>query len=133
MPDQELKVAEKKEIAPHSGEFTREGSYFTPAVDIYETSQDLVLLVDMPGVSSENVDIDLSNNVLSIVGKLSLTADDSRELLTEYCAGNYFRSFRITDVVDQTRISAAISDGVLKLTLPKAEKAVPRKIPIESA
>jgi HSP20 family protein len=133
MSDQELKVAEKKEIAPHSGEFTREGSYFTPAVDIYETSNELVVLVDMPGVSTDDVEIDLNNNVLTIVGRLSASADESRELLTEYCAGNYYRSFRITDVVDQARISAAISDGVLKLTLPKAEKAVPRKILIESA
>ena len=133
MSNQELKVAQKKEIAPHPGEFTREGSYFTPAVDIYETSKELVMLVDMPGVRSEDVEIDVNNDVLTIVGKVAHGTDDSRELLTEYRTGGYFRSFRITEVVDQTGISAAISDGVLTVTLPKAERAVQRKIPIQSA
>ncbi|MCA1961064.1 MAG: Hsp20/alpha crystallin family protein [Desulfomonile sp.] len=133
MPEQELKIPEKKEIAPPAGEFTREGSYYTPAVDIYETPQELVMLVDMPGVRSDDVEIDLNNSVISIVGKVPVFSDDSRELLTEYCTGNYFRSFRITEVVDQSRISASMSDGVLKLTLPKLEKAVPRKIAIQSA
>jgi len=133
MPEQELKVPEKKEIAPHAGEFTREGNYYTPAVDIYETSNELVMLVDMPGVQSDDVEIDLNNDVITIVGKVATSSDDSRELLTEYCTGNYFRSFRITEVVDQSKISAAMSDGVIKLTLPKADRAVPRKIAIQSS
>lgn len=133
MSDQELKVSQKAEIAPHTGEFTREGSYFTPAVDIYETSKELIMLVDMPGVDSENVEIDVNNDVLTVVGKVNPSTDDSRELLTEYRTGSYFRSFRITDVVDQSGISAAVTDGVLTVMLPKAEKAVPRKIPIQSA
>lgn len=130
MADQEIQVAEKKEVEPEKGEFTREGVYFTPAVDIYETDKELVLLVDMPGVNSHNVEIELKENILSIEGKLADELPTGEALLTEYRTGNYFRTFRITDIVDQSKISATMLDGVLQLKLPKAEKAVPRKIPI---
>ncbi len=132
MTDQELQIAEKKPVPAEKGEFTREGVYFTPAVDIYETAKDLIMLVDMPGVDNEHVDIDLKNDVLSLVGRVEAAGEKGRELLAEYRTGNYFRSFRITDVIDQSKISASMADGVLKLTLPKAEKAVPRKIAIST-
>jgi HSP20 family protein len=130
MADQELAATQKQELSPNEGEFTREGVYFTPAVDIYETPQELFLLVDMPGVKTDSVDIDLKENVLSIVGKVAAPDTGSEELLTEYRTGNYFRSFRITDVIDQSKIAAAMADGVLTVTLPKASKAVPRRIAI---
>jgi HSP20 family protein len=130
MADQEIQAAEKRELTPEGGEFTREGTYFTPAVDICETEKELVVLVDMPGVASGDVEIELKENVLLIEGKVTSEAGKGQELLTEYRTGNYFRTFRITDVVDQAKIAATMSDGVLHLTLPKAEKAVPRKIPI---
>ncbi|MDQ7785846.1 MAG: Hsp20/alpha crystallin family protein [Desulfomonilaceae bacterium] len=130
MADQEIQVAEKKELASEGGEFTREGVYFTPAVDICETETELKVLVDMPGVNYENVDIELKENILTIEGKVPTEERRGQELLREYQTGNYFRSFRITEVVDQSKITASMSEGVLQLTLPKAEKAVPRKIPI---
>ena len=133
MADQEIQVAEKKEFATEGGEFTREGVYFTPAVDICETEKELMVLVDMPGVNYENVDIELKESILTIEGKVPAEEKKGQEILREYRTGNYFRSFRITDVVDQSKITASMSDGVLQLTLPKAEKAVPRKIPIATS
>ncbi|MFH1116417.1 MAG: Hsp20/alpha crystallin family protein [Pseudomonadota bacterium] len=130
MADQEIQVAQKKELAAEGGEFTREGVYFTPAVDICETEKELMVLVDMPGVNYENVDIELKENILTIEGKVPAVERSGQEILREYRTGSYFRSFRITDVVDQNKITASMSDGVLQLTLAKAEKAVPRKIPI---
>ncbi len=130
MADQEIQVAEKQEVSPQAGEFTREGPYFTPAVDICENDKELMVMVDMPGVNTENVEIDLRDDVLSILGRMPQPETEGRALLTEYRTGNYFRSFRITEVVDQSAISASMADGVLKLNLPKAEKAVPRKIAI---
>jgi HSP20 family protein len=130
MPDQEIQVAPKQELAPEVGEFTREGLYFSPAVDIFDTEKELVLLADMPGVNAEQVEIDLRDNMLSIIGKMSPEGEKSDFLLREYRTGNYFRTFRITEVVDQSKITASMSDGVLKLILPKVAKAVPRKIPI---
>ena len=125
----ELQVTPKQELAPDAGELTREGLYFSPAVDIYGNERELVLLADMPGVSADQVEIDLRENVLTILGKVQMD-DKGEELLSEYRTGNYFRSFKVTDVIDQGKISASMSDGVLKLVMPKVEKAVPKKIPI---
>jgi len=128
----ELQATQKQELKTDTGELTREGTYFAPAVDIYGNEKELVLLADKPGVSSDNVEIDLRDNVLTILGKMQ-TEDKGEELLSEYRTGNYYRNFRVTDVIDQTKISASMSDGVLKLVMPKAEKAVPKKIPISNA
>lgn len=133
MADQEIQVAPKQELSSEVGEFTREGLYFSPAVDIFDTEKELVLLADMPGVSAENVEIDLRDNVLSILGRMTPEGESGDFLLREYQSGNYFRTFRITEVVDQSKISASMSDGVLKLMLPKVAKAIPRKIPIATA
>jgi len=126
---EELQVTKKQEVAPEPREFTREGTYFSPAVDIYGNETELVLLADMPGVTSEQVEIDLREGILTILGRVD-RQDAGEDLLTEYQTGNYFRSFRVTDMIDQNRITASMSDGVLKLVMPKAEKAVPKKIPI---
>ncbi len=128
----ELPVTNKSEVAPQ-GEFTREGRYFSPAVDIFGSDNELILLADMPGVSPDQVEIDLQEEVLTILGRITQEAEEKGQgLMTEYQTGNYFRSFRVTDMIDQTKITASMSDGVLKLVMPKAEKAVPRKIPITS-
>lgn len=132
MTDAELQAAEKQEVKPAEGELTHEGVYFTPAVDILENPKELVVMVDMPGVDKDRVEIDLKDNILAIIGRVPDDKAEGEELLAEYRTGNYFRTFRITDVVDQSKITASMSDGVLKVTLPKAEKAVPRKIAISS-
>jgi HSP20 family protein len=122
--------SEKRETTPDAGELTHEGVFFTPAVDIYETDNELVLVADMPGVDSDDLDIDLDDDTLSIVGKVKLNQPSGDRLLSEYRMGNYFRNFCISDIVSRDSISAVLTDGVLTLTLPKSPKAVPRKIPI---
>lgn len=130
MAEEELQVAEKREVSPEKGELTHQGVYFTPAVDIYESDTELFLLADMPGVEPGNVDIDLKNDTLSINGRVSEQSEEGQPLLAEFRTGNFFRSFRISDVIDREKISASLKDGVLKLVLPKAERVRPRKIPI---
>ncbi len=130
MTDKELQVTEKQEITPERGELTREGVYFTPAVDICETEKELMILADMPGVKPGGVDIELKEGILSIEGKVPVPIQAEESLLSEYRKGSYFRSFRVTDSVDAGKIAAALSNGVLKVTLPKHPKAIPRKIPI---
>jgi HSP20 family protein len=130
MADQEIQVAPKQEVAQDASEFTREGVYFSPAVDIYGTEKELVVVADMPGVNADQVEIDLRDDVLSIIGKMPTEELQGTPLLTEYRNGSYFRSFRITELVDQSKITASMADGVLKLVLPKVAKAIPRKIPI---
>jgi len=130
MADEGVEVIHKDEISPDTGEMTHEGTYFTPAVDIYETADEIVLRVDMPGVELGDLDVDIKDDELTIVGKVSEVADVGIELLSEYRVGNYYRNFRISDVVDRGGINATLSDGVLTLMLPKVAKAVSRKIPI---
>ena len=130
MTDKELQVAEKQEVTAEGGELTREGIYFTPPVDVCETEKELMILADMPGVKSDGVDIELKDGVLSIEGKVPLEPSAGENLLSEYTKGSYFRSFRVTDSVDAGKIAASISNGVLKVTLPKHEKAMPKKIPV---
>ncbi len=130
MADVELQATQKQPVASPEGEFTHEGTYFVPAVDIYENSKELVVSADMPGVHSGDVEVDLKEGTLTIAGKVAPETEEGEPILVEYHVGNYFRSFRLTDVIDQSKITAAISDGVLTLTLPKVEKAIPRKIPI---
>ncbi len=130
MADQELQATQKQEIAPEKGELTLEGPYFSPAVDIYSNETELVLMADMPGVQNDQVEVDLSEGILSILGKVTVESTSGESLLAEYRTGNYFRTFRLTDDIDTGKITASLADGVLKLTLPKAAKAVPRKIPI---
>lgn len=100
-----------------------------PDVDIFETKDGLGVVVDMPGVKKEDVDIRVENDVLTITGRA-----DSKLLGTplynEYQLGNYFRQFQLTDHVDQEKIRAEMKHGVLTIHLPKAEKAKPKKIEV---
>ena len=130
MSNEELQTTQRQEFEVPTAELTREGVYFSPAVDIYDSETELVLLADMPGVSPDQVEIDLRENILTIVGKVPEETGDRQALLTEYRSGNYFRTFRISEIVDQSKITASVADGVLRLVLPKVQKAVPRKITI---
>lgn len=123
-----------KETAPVRSETTRPGKIFIPAVDIYETQDAIVVLADMPGVPSEKVTIDIKGSQLTISGEIAPPGKAAEHLLVrEYDTGNFFREFTLGQLVDQDRIEAAIKDGVLRLTLPKVEKAKPRKIEIKAA
>jgi HSP20 family protein len=130
MADKELQVAEKQEVTTQGGELTREGIYFTPVVDICETEKELMILADMPGVKPDGIEVELKDGILSIEGKVPESPQTGEDLLSEFRKGSYFRSFRVTDSVDAGKIAASLSNGVLKVMLPKQEKAMPRKIPI---
>jgi len=126
----ELKAKEKKEVAG-TAEQTKPGPVFTPNVDIFETETGLTILADLPGVTPENLDIDLHEDVLSIIGNIADEKDDGENyLLKEYETGQFIRKFTLTEVIDQEKIKADLADGVLRLTLPKIEKAKPRKITV---
>ena len=131
MTEQELKPQVKEE-APAKGERVRPGRVFIPAVDIFETPQALVLVADMPGVSGDRVTIDLKENVLTIFGQVSPPSEKQVILAQEYAIGDYYREFQVGELVDQGKIEASVKNGVLTLTLPKAEKATPRRIEVKS-
>jgi HSP20 family molecular chaperone IbpA len=128
----ELKVKEKQEVSTAS-EQTRPGAVYTPDVDIFESEKEITLLADMPGVTSDNLSIDLRDDVLTLVGETNPGKGTSEEaLLIEYGVGKFYRQFTLSEVVDQAKISAELKDGVLRLVLPKVEKATPRKITVNA-
>jgi HSP20 family molecular chaperone IbpA len=126
----ELQVKEKQEVASPA-EQTRPGVVFTPEVDIFENEKQMNLLADMPGVDPADIKIDLNNSVLSISGEVKPFGGESEsDVLTEFEIGRYYRQFTLSEVIDQTKIEAKLEDGVLRLTLPKAKKAIPRQIAV---
>jgi HSP20 family molecular chaperone IbpA len=134
-----LEKKSMKEMAPRpkqelaGAESTRPGLVFTPAVDIFETEAAITVLADMPGVRVDGLGIDLRDNVLSIEGRVAeIQGEKEQMLLQEYRTGSFHRDFRLTNLIDQNNIDASLSNGVLRLTLPKAEAARPRKIEVRT-
>jgi HSP20 family molecular chaperone IbpA len=105
----------------------------TPLIDIFEGAEGLVLEADLPGVSEGQVTIQLEDNVLSLHAKVGNTVPEgSRVIHQEYQPGDFYRSFILSDEVERSKISAELRNGVLKLTLPKAERAKTRRIEIKT-
>ena len=128
----EIQARPKQEV-PATAEQTSPGPVFTPSVDIFETETEITLLADMPGVSSESITIDLRENTLTFTGEATSEAAESEdEVLTEYETGKYYRQFSLSSLIDQEKIDANLADGVLRLSLPKVEKATPRKIEVKT-
>ncbi|MBA4395760.1 MAG: heat-shock protein Hsp20 [Desulfobacca sp.] len=126
--------AKKKTEVQSGAEQTRPGLVFTPAVDIFETEKELILLADMPRVKPNDISIDLKDNTLTIAGNVdSPKKRDEVDIFMEFRTGNYFRQFTLSEMIDQSKIEARMKDGVLKLVLPKVEKAAPRKIIVQTA
>lgn len=127
-----LQVKEKK-AAAIPAESTRPGVTFTPSVDIFETEKEIVLLADMPGVKADALTIDLRDNVLTLTGTAASPQGDTETAVwTEYRTGNFYRQFTLSELIDQARIEAEIKEGVLRLIMPKVEKATPRKISVKA-
>jgi len=121
-------------VRPDGGEPTRQRPLFVPPADVYETDDSLVVLLDMPGVGPNDADITLENRVLTIYGRMPRHEHPGyRRVYAEYDEGDYQRVFTISEQVDQSRIEASQSDGVLTIKLPKAEQARLKKIEVKSA
>lgn len=128
----ELQAKEKVE-APAPAEQTKSGPVFTPNVDIFETEKEIIMLADIPGVKAQDLNIDLRDDTLTLVGEVKPDdGPDAEAILTEYQIGRYYRQFTLAEVIDQSKIDASLSNGVLRLTLPKVEKATPRQITVKA-
>ena len=127
---QALQSQEKKELVSKD-EQTVPVRYFVPTTDIFETEDALTVVMEVPGVSRDAIDINLENDVLKVEAKIDSSKYDGMEpLYTEYNVGHFARSFTLSNKIDQQQISAKLDDGVLTLTLKKAREAVPRRIAI---
>jgi HSP20 family molecular chaperone IbpA len=127
---QELQVQQKREVESKQ-EATIPARVFVPATDIFETDEALTVILEMPGVDKDKVDVKVENDVLKIEGWIDFSRYEGLQpVYTEYNIGNYARSFQVSSKIDQDRISAELRDGVMTLVLPKSEKAKPRKISV---
>jgi HSP20 family protein len=131
MSKQELKLQEKKTATP-DGEATKNELCFAPHVDIFETEQEVAVVADMPGVTTEGLELSLENNVLTLQGRrMAANKPTGRLILEEYESGDYLRRFTVAETIDQDKIEATLADGVLRVRLPKTVPAQPRKIEVK--
>ncbi len=125
---QEVQVQQKREIE-NDRESTVPARRYVPVTDIFETDQALTVVLEMPGIDKGSVDVRVENDLLSIEGQVDLSKYRGLgPLYIEYNVGNYTRTFQLSSKIDQDRITAELKDGVMTVTLPKAERAKPRRI-----
>jgi len=126
-------LAKRESQTPATAERAEQTPLFVPQVDIRETETEVVLVADMPGVDESSVSLDLEGSELAIRGKFVPKAPEGYSLTyQEYESGDYERSFTLGDTIDRDGIKAVVRDGVLRLTLPKAKEAQPRRIAVKA-
>ncbi len=127
---QDINRQEKQEVQSPR-EHTTPGRVYSPRVDIFEDEEALTIITDMAGVQSEDISIDLREDVLTLSGVPLVAVPEKEEfILQEFETGRYFRQFTLSEVIDQANIKASLTNGVLRVTLPKVGPAKPRKIQI---
>ena len=127
-------TTEKKGTLDMTGEksiATRDETlYIAPPVDIFESEDALIVVADLPGVDKDAVDIRVEDNILTIKGSANYSPR-AGILVEEFNLQGYYRQFQLSDEVDQGKISAESKNGVLTITLPKAEKTKPKQIKVK--
>ncbi len=130
----DIQDTKKKEVTTtQREERTRERRVYVPLVDIVEGKDETIVIADIPGVDESSVDITVEKNILEIYGKVDPDIpQDMRLVISEYGIGDYHRRFTLSDEIDRDRIQATVKNGVLRLILPKSEKAKTRKIEVKA-
>lgn len=127
---QALEVQEKKELVSKE-EKTVPARYFIPNTDIFETEDALVVVMEIPGVDRQRVEVNLENDTLRVEAHVDFGKYEGLEpLYAEYNVGHFARAFTLSNKLDQAKINAELDNGVLTLTLKKAKEAMPRRIAI---
>ena len=122
-------VRENRSNASSNGERAAE-QFIAPPATVLENADGYTLEVEMPGVSKENLEMWVENNELTILGRRSLPSVEGTLLHRESRQENFRRAFELDPSIDAEKISAKIEQGVVTLTLPKAEQVKPRKITV---
>jgi len=104
--------------------------FVAPAATVLENADGYTLEVEMPGVSRESLEMWVENNELTILGRRSMPSVEGTLIHLESRPENFRRSFELDPSIDASKISAKIEQGVVTLTLPKAEQVKPRKIAV---
>jgi HSP20 family protein len=116
-----------------SGELDAPVTAWTPAVDILEEKDEIVLRAELPGISLEDVDLQMKDDVLVLRGERRFEQETKKENYhrVERAYGTFSRSFKLPGIVDREKIKAKLKDGVLEVKLPKTQGGS-RSIPIDS-
>src|SRR5437870_1227904 len=118
-------VRENRNAGQQRGE-----QFVTPAASVIEDNDAYLLNVEMPGVSKEGLEISVENNELSIIGRRTLPPIEGTIIHQESRSENFRRVFELDPSIDTGKIAARMDQGILTLTLPKAEQVKPRKITV---
>lgn len=112
---------------------TQTATVYRPHVDILDSAQKVVLVVDVPGVDENSVDVTLEKNMLTIRGQVERPTYEGHKLVhAEYGVGNYERVFIVSEQIERDGIEATVKNGVLRVTLPKSQKAGAQKITVKA-
>jgi HSP20 family molecular chaperone IbpA len=105
-----------------------------PAVDVFESEEELLLVADLPGVRKKDLSIEVHDGTLSLEGRWSAEQGESSNLLSaEFVPADYVRRFSLPEGLDLEKIKADLTDGILRVQLPKAASLKPRQIPISTS
>ena len=106
-----------------------------PALDVFEDKDDVVIKAELPGIDKENIEVNLTDNMLTIKGEKKKEAEVKEEnyYRCERSYGSFVRTFSLPDVIEEEKVKAEFKDGVLDLYLPKSEKAKPKAIEVKVA
>ncbi|MEO5719386.1 MAG: Hsp20/alpha crystallin family protein [Chthoniobacterales bacterium] len=119
---------------PSMGNLARQTQLFSgwaPALDLYQNRDNVVAVVELPGMRKEGIDISLHDGMLTIAGDRQSSAEDGETAeRTERPSGKFRRSVSLPTRVDAGKVSATYKDGILTVTLPKAEEAKPKKVEV---
>ncbi len=119
---------------PLMGNFARQAQLFsgwTPALDLHQDNDNVVATVELPGMRKEDIDISLHDGVLTIAGeRQSSSGEGENAERTERFSGKFRRSITLPTRVDAGKVTASYKDGILTVTLPKAEEAKPKKVEV---
>ena len=123
------------DVARTEAEDTRDtGPVYRPATDIFEKDDVVTVVIDMPGVTPDSVDVSVENRSLTVRGSIDAPAPEGyRRIYAEYAPGTFERAFSLPDTIDAGAIDAAHRDGALTLTLKKSEAAKPKQIKVKAA
>ena len=130
MSDQTLCTTE---TAAENGQKATPRPVFRPHVDLMDTPDAVIVWADLPGADENSVDITLEKNVLTLKATIEPpTFEGKKPLLREFAVGDYERTFTISEEIDRDDIEATVTQGVLKLMLPKSQKAATRKVTVKA-
>ncbi|MFQ5900434.1 MAG: Hsp20/alpha crystallin family protein [Thermodesulfobacteriota bacterium] len=106
---------------------------WSPAVDIYETDENIILKAELPGIARDDVDLEVKDNIMLLKGERKFNKDIKEENYhrMERSYGGFYRSFTLPNIIDKQGVRAKFSNGVLEVILPKDKKTSPKHIKVE--